>query len=73
MTDQPLTPHINPLHAADYSRQQITNSTNVVKILKIVEFHYQIWIHHEKCIQISTNMPGFGSVIHEIVFEICTL
>ena len=22
-----------------------------------------IWNHHEKCIQISTNMPGIGSLI----------
>jgi hypothetical protein len=25
-----------------------------------------IWNHHEKCIQISTKMPGIGSLIHEI-------
>ena len=43
--------------------------TKIVKNVKIVEFHYHIWNHHEKCIQISTNMPGIGLVIREIVIE----
>ena len=30
------------------------------KNLKILEFSDYIWDHHEKCIQISTNMPGIG-------------
>ena len=34
--------------------------------VNIVEFHNHIWNHHEKCIQISTNMPGIGSLIREI-------
>ena len=25
-----------------------------------MEFDDCIWIHHKKCIQISTNMPGIG-------------
>ena len=33
-------------------------------------FRHHIWIHHEKCIKISTNMPTIGSVIPEIAFEI---
>ena len=28
--------------------------------VKIIEFHYYIWNHHKKCIQISTDMPGIG-------------
>ena len=32
----------------------------------ILEFHDHIRNHHEKCIEISTNMPGIGSLIHEI-------
>ena len=45
-------------------RRQIKNVTKkkIIKIIKIVEFHYYIWIHHEKCFQISTNMPSIGSV-----------
>ena len=31
-----------------------------------MEFDDPIWNHHEKCIQISTNMPGIGSLIPEI-------
>ena len=25
-----------------------------------------MWNYNEKCIQISTNMPGIGTLIHEI-------
>ena len=32
----------------------------------MVEFHDHIWNHNVKCIQISTNMPGIGSLIREI-------
>ena len=46
------------------------NQTNFVKNVKFVEFHDHIWNHHEKCIQISTNMPGIGSLIHEIAVQI---
>ena len=46
------------------------NLTNVVKNVKIVKFHDHIWNHREKCIQISTNMPGIGSLIREIGLEI---
>ena len=34
------------------------------KNIKILEFSDYIWNHHEKCIQISTNMPGIGSLTH---------
>ena len=36
------------------------------KKVKIMEFGDYIWNHREKCIQISTNMPGIGSLIREI-------
>ena len=51
------------------SRRQVTNLTKVVKNVNIVEFHDHIWNHHEKCIQITTNMPGIGSVNHEIAVK----
>ena len=43
---------------------------NVTQNVKIVEFHYHIWNHHEKCIGISTNMNVIGSLIREIAVEI---
>ena len=43
--------------------------TNWVKNVNIVKFHDHIWNHHEKCIQISTNMPSIGLVIPEIACE----
>ena len=46
------------------------NWTNLVKNVEIVKFHDHIWNHNEKCIQISTNMPGIGSLIREISVEI---
>ena len=36
------------------------------KNFNIMEFYDHIWNHHEKYIQQSTNMPGFGSVVCEI-------
>ena len=36
------------------------------KNIKNLESGDHIWNHHEKCIQISTNMPGIGLVIREI-------
>ena len=38
-------------------------SKEILKNAKIVEFQYHIRNHHEKCIQISTNMPSIGSVL----------
>ena len=52
------------------SRRQVKNVSNFVKNVKIVEFHDNIWNHHNKCIQISTNMPGIGSLIREIAVQI---
>ena len=57
---------INTLHAAGECRRQVKNVTKCSKNDNILEFHDHIWNHHEKCTQISTNMPGIGSLIHEI-------
>ena len=43
--------------------------TKISKI-EIIELHYNIWYRHGKCIQISTNMPGIGSLICEIDIKI---
>ena len=52
-------------------REQTTSPTfhTVVKNVKILKFGDYIWNHHEKRIQISTNTPSIGLVIHEISFE----
>ena len=60
----------NAFHAAGECRRQVINLTNCVQNVKIVEFHDHIWNHHEKCIQISTNMPGIGSLIRKIHVKI---
>ena len=60
---------VNAFHAAGESRRQVKNETNFVKNVNIVEFHYHIQNHHEKCIQTSTNMPSIGVVIPEIICE----
>ena len=49
---------INTYHAASVRRRRVKN----VNILKYGD--YIIWNHGEKCIQISTSMPG-------ICLEIC--
>ena len=41
-----------------------------LKNVNILEFHYHIWNHREKCIQMSTEMPGIGSLIREITVKI---
>ena len=41
------------------SKRQLQN-------VKVIEFHYYIWNHRGKCIQISTNVPGIGSLFREI-------
>ena len=53
-------------HAAGECRRQIKKLT---KCVKCVEFHDHIWNHNEKCIQISTNMPGISSLFREIAVE----
>ena len=42
----------NAFHAASECRRQVKNDTNIVKNVKIVEFHDHIWNHHEKYIEI---------------------
>ena len=42
----------------------------VVKIFKIMVARDNIWNHHVKCIQISTNVPGIGPLICEIHVKI---
>ena len=53
-------------HGAGVSRRQDQNVTNFVKNVNILESGYYIWSPYEKCIQKSPNMPGIGSLIHEI-------
>ena len=62
--------NFNAFHAAAESRRQVKNVTKFVKNVENVEFHDHIWNHNEKCIKISTNMPGIGSFIREIAVEI---
>ena len=51
--------------------QKLSKLFNLMsKIVKIVQFHEYIWNLHEKCIQMSTNMPSIGLVIRERCFEI---
>ena len=59
-------PELNAFHTAGESRRQVQNCAQISKNCKIIEFHYYIWSRHGKCIQISTNMPSFGLVSHEI-------
>ena len=61
--------YVNTYNVAGVSRRQDQNVTNLVKNVKIVEFHNHIRNSHEKCIQISTNMPNIGLVIPEITFD----
>ena len=42
------------------------------KNVKILEFSDDIWNQYEKCIQISTNMPGIGSLVREIQVKVTT-
>ena len=55
----------NAFHTAVECRRLVQKLTNLVKNVKIVEFRDHIWNHNEKCIQMSTNMPGIGSLICE--------
>ena len=60
---------LNTYHAAGECRRRVKKFTNFVKNIKIVEFHYHIRNHREKCIQISTSIPSIGFVIPEITCE----
>ena len=59
----------NAFHAAGECRRQVKNVTKLVKNVKIVEFHDHIWNHHEKYIELCTNIPGIGSLIREIAVK----
>ena len=50
----------------DVKRVQTTGQKchkNVNILLTFRKFYDHIWDHHEKYIQISTNIPGIGSLI----------
>ena len=61
---------VNTYHEAGESRRHVQNVTKFAKNVHLLELHDHIWNHHEKCIEISTNMPGIGSLIREIDFNI---
>ena len=61
---------LNAFHAAGECRRQVKKVTTFVKNVEIMEFHDHIWKHHGKCNQKSSNMPGIGSLIHEIDVKI---
>ena len=62
---------LNAFHAAGECRRQVKIEQNLVENVNIMECYDQayIWNHHEKCIQIITNMPSIGLVIPEINCE----
>ena len=64
-----LTIRVNTYHTACVSRRQVKNSHIFSQNVKILKFGNNIWYHHVKCIQISTNMPSIESVLSEIGFE----
>ena len=61
-------PHRN-CYCLPRGRRVQTTGQKCNKFVKIVEFHYHIRNHHEKCTQISTSMPSIGLVIPEITCE----
>ena len=56
----------NPLNAVVECRRQDEVFQLFLKILTNFNFHSHIWIQHVKCIQMSTNKPSIGAVVHEI-------
>ena len=54
----------------DVSRRQNPNKITILFYVKTVKYHYCIRNPREKCIEISTNMPGIGLVIRGMGFEI---
>ena len=64
---------LNAFHVAGECRRQVTNLTKFVKNVEIVQFNYHIWNHSEECIQISTDMPGIGSLIREVAVNISVI
>ena len=43
------------------------NGHKMFKNVKILECSEYIWNHNEKCIEISTNMPGIGLEMFEFL------
>ena len=58
--------NLNAYHATGEYRLQVKYVTLKFVNVKIMESCDHIWNHCKKCIQKSTNMPGFGSLSHEI-------
>ena len=59
----PVTPTLHRYYVTPYIDIMQTATQNVTKMftnVKIVEFHYHIWINFKKCIQISANMLNDG-------------
>ena len=50
-------------HAMIFVQKTAKNFTKIVKTSKMIEIHYRIWIHHEKCVKINTNIQGIDSII----------
>ena len=65
-----LIPCSNSYNAEGMSRRHVQNGTKIYKYFNILEFYDHIWNHLEKCIHISTNMLGIGSLICEIDVKI---
>ena len=61
--------YVNSYGAERVSRRHVKKCHKIVRNVKILAFRDYIWNHHDKCIQISTNMPGFGSLIGEIAIK----
>ena len=45
---------------AGVSRRHVKNFQICFKNFGILEFRDHIWNHHEKCIELSANMPSIG-------------
>ena len=56
------------MDAPDHYQTKYDSKTKIVVFYSLS--HNHIRIHQEKCIQISTNIPGIGWVVFQIAFEI---
>ena len=60
----------NIYHAAVVSRRQVQlNTQKWLKNVDILVCGANIWNHHEKCIQLSTNMPSIKEKGYETIFS----
>ena len=62
--------NINNNHGAGLSRRHVQTFSKKFKNVNIIELHYHIWNHHEKCIPKSPNMSSICSIICEIYCDI---